>query len=173
MKRKDILHHKAKSPSQVPRLVQVEKHSLIRHHSADDLNKQIKKVHRFSDFWEDHKKNIVDQPLSQYLCEMLDKKKLKRSDVVVKSGLDKAYVYQIFAGKKNPSRDKLITIAFAMGLHEEETQKMLNLSGFKELWAKDERDALLLFAIQHRMSLQEVHTELERYGLAPLASSIK
>ena len=50
---------------------------------------------------------------------------------------------------------------------------MLRLSGYRELWPKDERDALLLFAIQRGMSLEEVHTELERYGFDPLADPVK
>ena len=123
--------------------------------------------------WERYKRQIIHKPLSRYLCELLDEKGLKRSDVVVRTGLDKAYVYQIFAGKKNPSRDKLITVAFGMKFNEEEIQRMLQLSGHRELWPKDERDALLLFAIQRGMSLEEVHTELERYGLDPLATPIK
>ena len=107
------------------------------------------------------------------IAALLEEKGLKRSDVVVRTGLDKAYIYQIFAGKKNPSRDKLITIAFGMKLSEEETQRMLQLSGHRELWPKDERDALFLFAIQRGMSLEEIHTELERYGLDSLAAPIK
>ena len=152
----------------------MKKESLVKDISSDVLLTQIKEITNFSEFWERHKKRIVRQPLSGYLCELLDEKGLKRSDVVVRTGLDKAYVYQIFAGdKKNPSRNKLITIAFGMKLSEEETQRMLQLSGYRELWPKDERDALLLFAIQHGMSLEEVHTELERYGLDPLAAPIK
>ena len=148
--------------------------SLIRGTPSDALYAQIKGADRFSEFWERHKKRIVHQPLSEYLCELLDEKGLKRSDVVVRTGLDKAYVYQIFAGKKkNPSRDKLITIAIGMKFSEEETRRMLQLSGHRELWPKDERDALLLFAVQRGMSLEEVHTELERYGLDPLAAPVK
>ncbi|MBD5149012.1 MAG: helix-turn-helix transcriptional regulator [Oscillibacter sp.] len=150
-----------------------KKSSLIRGTPSDALHKQIKGAGSFSEFWEQHKKQIVHQPLSEYLCELLDERGLKRSEVVVRTGLDKAYVYQIFAGKKNPSRDKLITIALGMEFSEEETQRMLQLSGHRELWPKDERDALLLFAIQRGMSLEEVHTELERYGLDPLATPIK
>lgn len=55
------------------------------------------------------------------------------------SQLDRAYVYQIFSGEKTPSRDKLIAIAFGMNLSDEETQKMLKLSGNRELYARDQR----------------------------------
>lgn len=149
-----------------------KKSSLIRGTDSDALHAQIKETPSFSEFWERHRQRIVHQPLSEYLSELLAGKGLKRSDVVVRTGLDKAYVYQIFAGKKNPSRDKLITIALGMKFSEEETRRMLHLSRHRELWPKDERDALLLFAIQRGMSLEEVHSELERYGLAPLAAPV-
>lgn len=137
------------------------------------LYQQLKKVQNFEEFWAQHKGNIVDDPLPKYLLELLNARGLSRADVIVKTGLDKAYAYQIFAGIRNPSRDKLITIALGVGLSEEETQELLRLAGHRELWAKDERDALLLFAIQRGMSLEDIDTQLERYGLDPLATPIK
>lgn len=169
-----IFHKSSKStPTEDKTFTPPLKKSLIQDTSPDILHAQIKRARSFSEFWDRYRKQIVHHPLSAYLCELLDEKGLKRSDVVVKTGLDKAYVYQIFAGKKNPSRNKLITIAFGMKLSEEETQRMLQLSGHRELWPKDERDALLLFAIQRGMSLEEVHTELEHYGFDPLAAPVK
>lgn len=176
MKRKSFFRHQKKSkPGEYHTTIpQMKMSTLIRGTSSDDLHRQIKVADSFPEFWERHKKQIVHQPLSEYLSELLAERGLKRSDVVVRTGLDKAYVYQIFGGrKKNPSRNTLITIAFGMKFSEEETQRMLRLSGRRELWPKDERDALLLFAIQRGMSLEDVHDELERYGLKPLAGAIK
>ena len=48
--------------------------------------------------------------------------------VVRGSYLDRGYVYQIFSGKKTPSRDKLIAIAFGMHLSGDETQKIKSFS---------------------------------------------
>lgn len=172
MKRKFFFQRPAESSTEYSN-PPAKKHSLIRGTSSDKLRAQIKETNSFAEFWERHKKQIVQQPLSQYLCALLDKKGLKRSDVVVKTGLDKAYVYEIFAGKKHPSRDKLITIALGLNFNEAETQQMLRLSGHRALWPKDERDALFLYAIQRRMSLEDVHTGLERYGLDPLAAPVK
>lgn len=172
MKRKFFFQRPAESSTEYSN-PPAKKHSLIRGTSSDKLHAQIKETNSFAEFWERHKEQIVHQPLSQYLCALLDKKGLKRSDVVVKTGLDKAYVYEIFAGKKHPSRDKLIIIALGLNFSEAETQRMLRLSGHRALWPKDERDALFLYAIQRRMSLEDVHTELERYRLDPLAAPIK
>lgn len=172
MKRKFFFRHSTKSEpaKHVPK---PETMYMIKGPDEDGLLIQIAKARSFSEFWERHKKQIVHQTLSEYLAKLRVEKKLKRSEIVVRTGLDKAYVYQIFAGKKNPSRDKLITIAFGMKLNEDETQRMLQLSGYRELWPKDERDALFLFAIQHGKSLEYVHTELERCGLDPLAAPVK
>lgn len=166
----DVLRKQSEFAEHMPRH---ERRQLVKGTSAEELSKQIKKVGSFSEIWERHKKQIVHQTLSDYLTSLRMEKKLKRSEIVVRTGLDKAYVYQIFAGKKNPSRDKLITIAFGMKLNEDETQRMLQLYGYRELWPKDERDALFLFAIQHGKSLEYVHTELERCGLNPLAAPVK
>ncbi len=57
---------------------------------------------------------------------------------------------RIFAGEKIPSRDKLIALAFGLRLSEEETIKLLKISGNRELYARDERDALILFALYHK-----------------------
>ena len=137
------------------------------------LDQQIKAAKSFEEFWIQNKGNIIDNPLPKYLLELLNAKGLSRADVIVKTGLDKAYAYQIFAGMRNPSRDKLIIIALGINLSEDETQELLRLAGHRELWVKDERDALMLFAIRHGLSLADVHSELERYGLDPLATPIK
>lgn len=71
--------------------------------------------------------------------------------------LDRIYVYQIFSGKKTPLRDKLIAIAFGMHLSDNETQKMLNLSGNRELYGKDGRDAIILFALQRGKTIFEAN----------------
>lgn len=100
-----------------------------------------------------YKKYMLDLTLSEYLTLLLQQKELSRADVVRDSGLEKAYVYQIFDGKKRPSREKLIPIAFGLHLNVEETQRMLKLGGCSELYARKTRDAIILFAIQQGMDI--------------------
>ena len=67
--------------------------------------------------------------------------------------MNKAYVYQIFSGKKYPSRDKVIALSFGLGLSAEEAQTLLKQAGYRELYTRDPRDALLLFALGKGMSI--------------------
>ena len=54
--------------------------------------------------------------LPDFLEHMLQKKGLKRSRVVRMADLNETFGYQIFTGARNPSRDKVLQIAFAMAL---------------------------------------------------------
>lgn len=105
------------------------------------------------DFLAENQEYMLDLTFPEYLMLLLRKKKRKRAAVVRDSGLEKAYVYQIFNGKKRPSRDKLIAIAFGLHLNSEETQRMLKLGGCSELYPRVARDAVILFAIQRGMDI--------------------
>ena len=67
-----------------------------------------------------------------------------------------------------PSRNKLIAIAFGMHLSVDETQAMLKLSGYRKLYAKDARDAILLFSLNQKMNVEETNDLLYEYGHAVL-----
>lgn len=122
------------------------------------------------DFLAANRENMITQTLSEHLMMLLRQKEIKRSHVVRDSGLEKAYVYQIFNGEKKPSRDKLIAIAFGLHLTAQETQRMLKLGGCSELYAKVGRDAVILFAISRGMSIGEADELLDSNGFLTLAN---
>lgn len=106
--------------------------------------------------------------LSGHLEMLLSQKGVSRAEVVRRSLLDRTYAYQIFSGEKKLSRDKLIAIAFGLCLSDDEAQKLLKLSGNRELYARDERDALILFALQHKKTILEANELLFDHGHVPL-----
>ena len=111
------------------------------------LNDEIKQTSNIYSFLERNQKLMVKQSLRDHLDFLLMQKGLTIAEVVRGSQMNRSYVYQIFSGEKKPSRDKLAAIAFGMRLSAEETQQMLKLSGNRELYVRDERDALILFAL--------------------------
>ena len=120
------------------------------------------------DFLAENQKYMLGMALFEYLMLLLQQKRLRRADVVRDSGLEKAYVYQIFDGKKRPSRDKLIAIAFGLHLNAEETQRMLKLGGWSELYPRVERDAVILFAIQRGKDIAATNDLLYNNGFPTL-----
>lgn len=139
--------------------------------TTDELNHEIKSATDIEDYLSRNKDNMLTQNLSGHLTMLLSEKGVSRADVVRGSMLDRAYVYQIFSGEKTPSRDKLIAIAFGLHLSDDETQKMLKLSGNRELYARDERDALILFALQQKKTLLEANELLFDHNFTVLGVS--
>ena len=139
--------------------------------SSAGLGFQLKDVLSIGTYFAKNKEHMLNQTLSEHLHMLLQEKGLKRADVGEGSHLDKAYVYQIFSGDRKPSRDKLIAIAFGLRLNEEETQRMLKLSGNLELYVRDERDALILFSIQRGKNIFDTNFLLDEYGFLPLGDA--
>lgn len=136
--------------------------------TTDQLNNEIRMATDIKDYLKKNKNNLLTTSLCEHLNMLLSQKKLRRADVVHGSQLERTYVYKIFAGEKMPSRDKLIAIAFGLHLSDSETQKLLKISGNRELYARDGRDSLILFALQRKQTIFEVNELLAEYKLAVL-----
>ncbi len=125
--------------------------------TTDDLVNEIKESSNILDFLAENHEEMQLNGLVSYLEEWLREKDLTKADVVRRSNLNRAYVYQIFLGRKYPSRDKVIALAFGMGLTAEETQKLLKQASYRELYPRDPRDALLLYAVEHDMTILDAN----------------
>ena len=98
--------------------------------------------------------------LSAYLQQLLDEKGLARSRVVRMADLNETFGYQIFTGARNPSRDKVLQIAFAMALTLRETNRALTAAGVSNLNCKSRRDAKRCL---RRIIARQLFRLLERY----------
>ena len=116
-----------------------------------------------------NKENMIPHNLPIHLKLLLKQKGLTKADVWRGSQLDRKYIYQIFSGKKTPSRNKLIALAFGLQLTAEETQTMLKLAGYRELYVRDTRDTIILYALQRGKNIMETNDLLYEHGYQALA----
>lgn len=137
--------------------------------TTDQLNHEIKTATNVRDYFIENKNHFLTTNLCEHLNILLSRKKLHKSDVVRDSLLERSYIYKIFAGKKTPSRNKLISIAFGLHLSASETQELLKISGNRELYARDERDSLILFALYQNQTIFQVNELLYEHHLAILS----
>ena len=121
--------------------------------TTDELAHEISRSDNILDYFAENRSEMQLGSLPEYLDRWLKQKNCSKADVVRRSNLNKAYVYQIFLGKKFPSRDKIIALAFGLELDEKEVQVLLKQAGYRELYPRDPRDALLLYAIGHHQSI--------------------
>lgn len=113
-------------------------------------------------FLDDNATNEVT--LSEYLQELLDKKGLKRVEVIRKANLNATFGYQVFTGARGAGRDTILQLVFAMELTLREANRLLQAAGANGLYCKNRRDGIIIFCIEHSYSLQETDEELYRFG---------
>lgn len=105
-----------------------------------------------------------NRTLPEYLNELLAEKGLKRAQVIRDANLNETFGYQIFKGQRGAQRNKLLQLSFAMGLDIRETDRLLKIGGTNELYCKNKRDAIIIFAVDKGYSLQKTNEELYRFG---------
>ena len=136
--------------------------------STDELAHEIQEACDIVSYFEENREEMQIGSVSEYLEQWLAKKQVTRAEVVRGSNLNKAYVYQIFSGKKYPSRDKVIALAFGLHLTVQEAQTLLKQAGYRELYPRDPRDALLLFAFSKRMTILQANELLYDHEIGVL-----
>lgn len=103
--------------------------------------------------------------LHLYLNRLLQEKNLNKAAVIKNSLINSNYAYHIFSGKKNnPSRDKIISLSIAMKLSFDETQYLLRYSGAGSLYPRNSRDALIISAVEQKLTVSDTNLLLEQFG---------
>ena len=107
---------------------------------------------------------LPDLDFVSYLEACLEKKDLKKSEVIEKTNLQKNYAYQICNGTTKGSKEKIIQLALAMHLDLHDTNNLLSLSNNGLLYAKVKKDAILIYALQHHYDLYQTNELLLAHG---------
>ena len=108
-------------------------------------------------------KEIRDVSFVDYINEILLEKDLEKSDIIRDAQIPRTYAYQIFQGSKQAGRDKILQLAIAMKLNLEETNRLLTVAHNNHLYAKQQRDAILIFGISKQYSLMEINELLDEF----------
>ena len=82
------------------------------------------------------------------------------SQMAKQSAMSEIYLHQIFAGRRNPSRNRLLCLCYGMEATLEETQDLLKHCSLAQLYPKIKRDAIIIYGIVHKSSLFEINDKL-------------
>lgn len=107
--------------------------------------------------------------LAAYLNGLLQEHRLTVQDVVVRCNLDRSYGYQLFNGTRKPTRNFLLRLALLLHLEETGAQRLLKLAGRQPLYARNRRDAAVLYGLSHGLTMEETETLLADLGEEGLA----
>jgi hypothetical protein len=119
-------------------------------------------------FLAENKDAMYTPSLTEYLDRLCAEKSTVREQVISKAGIERTFGHQLFRGSRKVSRDNVLRLAFGFGLTEEETQELLDIARKARLCPKIKRDAVILYSLSRRLSIQEAQLDLNELGLTLL-----
>jgi len=122
----------------------------------------------FKTFYRENKDYMVSGNLAALLTQLLEKKGLKKSQVIKNAELSEVYGYQIFSGIRVPERNKLLCLAIGMQLNIEETQQLLKCAGYSQLYVKLPFDSIVLYGLCKALTVVQINELLYEYELETL-----
>lgn len=129
--------------------------------STTELLKELENFSSFEEYENKNKDFMISKSLSEYLCDLLNERHLKKSEVIRKSEISGDYAYQIFSGiKPAPTRDKLICLSIGMDLSVNETNSLLKLAGLSPLYPRVKRDSIIIINMNAHKSVIEINEVL-------------
>lgn len=101
-----------------------------------------------------------EDSLTDALQRLFDARDISKATLAKNSGISEVYLHQVFAGRRNPSRDRLLCICVGLGITLDETQRMLTQGGYAQLYPRTRRDAIISYGVVHQLPLGEINDKL-------------
>ena len=125
-----------------------------------DLNQELMERADLSGYISENSGMFTEAGAAELLSEMYKKVDITKAELARRAGMSEVYLHQIFSGRRNPSRDRLLCLCIGMGSGLEETQELLKRAGCAQLYPRIKRDAVICHGLLHKKSLVEVNDSL-------------
>lgn len=135
---------------------------------TNDMKESLMSAPDLDRFLAEHRSDFAQEEAADYLNLLFSRKNVTKAALAKSACMSEVYLHQVFAGKRNPSRNRIICICFGLGASLEETQEFLKHCGHAQLYAKTKRDAILIYGLVNGLDLNEVNDKLFAENEEPL-----
>ena len=131
---------------------------------TNNLQQELMAAPDLDRFLTENQDNFNDGNIHELLNTLFQKRKLSKAALAKRSGMSEVYLHQVFSGRRNPSRSRLICLCFGLSATLEESQELLKQGGFAQLYPKNRRDAIIIYGLVNGAGLFEVNDKLFSEG---------
>ena len=128
--------------------------------NTDGLQQELMDSTDLSQFLSRNQEQYVDKSVAELLNHLFEKKNISKATLAKQAGMSEIYLHQIFAGRRTPSRNRLLCLCYGLEANIEETQELLRLCGMAELYPKLKRDAIIYYGLLHKLDLFVINDKL-------------
>lgn len=133
---------------------------MIQEKDTGSLQQELMQTANLQEFLSENTENFSSGSLPDMLGRLVDECGMCKAEIARRASMSEIYLHQIFAGRRNPSRSRIICLCFGLGATIAQAQELLKLGGLAQLYPKNRRDAIILFGLSHEMTLSEVNDRL-------------
>lgn len=127
---------------------------------TNNLRQELMEAPSLDQFLSENQDSFNRDSICELLNRLFQKRRISKATLAKQSGMSEVYLHQVFSGRRNPSRSRLLCLCFSLNASLEETQELLKQCGFAQLYPKDRRDAIILYGILNGMDLFAVNDKL-------------
>lgn len=128
--------------------------------STSDLNYELMTSANIDSYLKDNRPFFTERSISDLLHSLYSKRDLTKAALARKAGMSEVYLHQVFSGRRNPSRDRLLCLCIGLETTLEEAQQLLKQAGYAQLYPKVKRDAIISYGLIHHTPLNEINDKL-------------
>lgn len=128
--------------------------------TTGELLEELMEPGSFSSYLSRNREQMLHPNVGRELDKLCRGQKLSKAAVARRSGVSEVYLHQVLAGKRSPSRDRLLCLCIGLSAGVEESQKLLRQAGFAQLDPRITRDALILYGLSRGQSLPQINGAL-------------
>ena len=125
-----------------------------------DLEEELMSADSIDSYIHDNEDCFFGRSITETLEELYERKAVSKALLARQSGMSEVYLHQVFSGRRNPSRDRLLCLCIGLEATLEETQRLLKLSAYAQLYPRSRRDAIIAYGILHHMELHAINDKL-------------
>ena len=104
--------------------------------------------------------SIIRISFAEYITNLCNSKGEKAEKIIKRSDIDTSFGHRLFSGKRNPSRDTVLQLAFGFCMSVDEAQQLLKISNHTLLHPKVKRDAVIAFFMHNHKTLDDLQIAL-------------
>ena len=132
----------------------------MRRKNTDDLNQELMSAPDIDSYIKNNQTSFAERSVTELLASFYERQGLSKAELARRSCMSEVYLHQVFAGRRNPSRDKLLCLCIGMELRFDETQELLKEAAYAQLYPRIKREAVIIHGIVHHTPLEEINDRL-------------
>ena len=136
--------------------------------TTSDLRRDMAAQPNLDAYLNDSRPYFTDRKLKGLLEKLYARCGFSKATLARLANMSEVYVYQVFAGRRHPTRDRLLPLCIGMGATLEETPSILPQAAWGQLYPQAAWRRMDWVGIVHGASLNEINNSLCARGEEPL-----